>query len=320
MKRINPFIALILSFLITQGCHSYEEIVIKNDNKILIVPDTQNYTKPPELYHYLDAISNYYANKTNEFSACLHVGDLTGRNKAEQYTVMYQHFFSRFPKGNEPIFCLGNHDYGENGVSDTRTSNLPSNMAPKSDVQMDGCDYENYVRFLNIGNEQYAILVLEFAPRNEAIEWANDVVKSYSQIPFIILTHVFTNKYGQIHDENDPDVYHGGSQKSYYMDRDYINDSMEIFNKLIYYNPNVIMVVCGHTFLPEYIGVTSKKNNDGNEVYVVTVNYQHYVEGGSGFVGILELGEESYRIRSFSTVTETYGDIDITFDRPVFTL
>ena len=285
----------------------------KLSNRIMIVPDIQNYMDDSSRYKYIDSITNYYLSNISDFAACIQVGDLTNNNRTEQYQTAYDHFFSRFPKGKEPYFCLGNHDYGVNGTSNTRSSNLPNFMKPVMDFSMDANGYENYVRFLQIGDTQYAVLDLEFAPRNEAIAWANDVVQSYSTIPFIILTHVFTNKYGQIHDVTDSSVYYPGSQKSYIMDGDYINDSMEIFNKLIYNNPNIIMVICGHTFIPDYIEVCSKKNSIGKDVYVVTVNYQHYIEGGSGYVGILEFGEKFYNIRSFSTVASQYGPINITF-------
>lgn len=92
---------------------------------------------------------------------------------------------------------------------------------------MPGTVYDNYVRFLELGETRYAVLVLEICTRNVVLEWADSVVEEYAETPFIILTHIFTNKYGQIHDESDPDVYHGGSQKSYSMGGvDYLNDSM----------------------------------------------------------------------------------------------
>lgn len=279
----------------------------------MIVPDIQNYMDTPTRFKYLDSIASYYMNNINDFVACFQVGDLTNNNLDWQYLNAYNHFFCKFPQGRKPYFCLGNHDYGNNGYSGTRTSNLPEFMKPVFDFQMEGCDYENYVRFLKIGDTDYAIMDLEFAPRNETLDWANEVVQEYATTPFIILTHVFLNNYGQIFDASDDNVDYHYSQKSYAMGGDYINDSMEIFNKLIYNNPNIIMVICGHSFFPNYIEVNSKDNVLGNNVYIVGVNYQLYTDGGSGYVGILEFGESNYRIRSFSTVTKQYGSRNFTF-------
>lgn len=281
--------------------------------RIMIVPDIQNYATPSVRLKYLDSIASYYLDNTNDLVACFQVGDITNNNLDWQYLSAYDHFFCKFPKGREPYFCLGNHDYGENGLSGTRTSNIPDYMKPVFDFQMEGCDYENYVRFLTIGEKDYAIMDLEFAPRNETLDWANAVVQEYSTTPFIIITHAFINKDAQLFDASDENIYSNDSQKSYKMGSGYNNDSMEIFNKLIYNNPNIMMVICGHSLFPHYIEVTSKENSLGNNVYMIAVNYQHYKDGGSGYVGILEFGEDNYRIRSFSTVNKQYGSRDITF-------
>ena len=307
----------LLSFFLT-SC-SKETIANRVDElegnaRIMIVPDIQHYTDNDANLGYLDAIADYYVSHKQCFAGCFQVGDVTNNNVSWQWENAYNHFFSKFPTGGEPYFCLGNHDYGDNGKSGTRTSNIPEYLYPVFDLQMTDCEYENHVRFLQIDTQAYAVLDLEFAPRNEAIAWANDVVAQYPAVKFIILTHVFTNKYGQIHDETDTNVYHGSSQKTYSMGgEDYINDSMEIFEKLINNHPNIIMVICGHTLIPDYIEVCSKRNSVGKDVYIVTVNYQHYTNGGNGYVGILDFMDMGFRIRSFSTVKQKYGSIDISF-------
>lgn len=304
---------LIICICCTADDNSEFESPSYSPYRIMIVPDIQNYTNTTARLKYLDSITSYYLESINDFVACIQVGDLTNNNQDWQYLNAYNHFFCKFPQGREPYFCLGNHDYGTNGRSATRSSNLPDFMKPVFDFQMKGSDYENYVRFLTIGKTEYAIMDLEFAPRNETLDWANEVVQEYSTTHFIIITHAFVNKDGQLFDASDDNVYHSDSQKSYKMGGDYINDSMEIFNKLIYDNPNIMMVICGHSLFPHYIEVTSKENVIGNNVYMIAVNYQHYIEGGSGYVGILEFGENNYRIKSFSTATKQYGPSDITF-------
>lgn len=301
------------SSCISDDAFSNFDVDLSCPTKIMIVPDIQNYTDEPSRFKFILSISDYYNDNASEYAACFQVGDITNKNQIWQYQNAYDFFFSRFPDEHEPFFCLGNHDYGEEGKSKTRLSNIPDIMRAKFDFRYEESDYENYVRYLTIGDTKYAVLDLEFAPRNEAIDWANDVIQKYSKTPFILLTHVFTNIYGQIHDFTDDSVYHPGSQKSYYMGGDYINDSMEVFNKVIKDNENVKMVICGHTLIPNFIQVTSKQNSKGNNVYIITVNYQHYTEGGNGYVGILSFDENGYNIKSFSTVERKFGPIDISF-------
>ncbi|MBR0524387.1 MAG: hypothetical protein IJK09_05455, partial [Prevotella sp.] len=80
-----------------------------------------------------------------------------------------------------------------------------------------------------------------------------------------------------------------------------------------YNNTNVKMVVCGHCLTPHYINVNSKNNVEGSPVRMIEVNYQHYKEGGEGQIGVLDIYNDSYRIRSYSTYLNKYSGIDIVF-------
>lgn len=282
---------------------------------IMIVPDIQNYTSKEENFIYLDAISNYYINNRNRISVCLQVGDLTNNNLIWQYENAYCHFFSKFNEEDELIYCLGNHDYGYNGSSESRISNIPSYMDPLYDERMENCIYDNYVKYVNIGDVRYGILVLEFATRNRAIEWADKIISNNPDTPYIILTHAFLNRLGEMYDYTDPNILQGGSHKMYIMDNDYKNDSKEIFDKIIYNNPNVKLVICGHCLTPNYIDVYSTKNAIGNAVHFIMVNYQHYNNGGDSLAALLYFGGNSYRIRSIFTNHCRYGNVDIVIDK-----
>lgn len=282
-------------------------------SKIMIVPDIQHYTDNEANLSYLDAIVDYYSSHQDNFAGCFQVGDVTNNNQEWQWTNAYNHFFQKFSDGKEPYFCLGNHDYGENGKSGTRSSNIPNEIRPVMDFQKDDCRYENYVRYIYVRGEKYAVLDLEFAPRNSAIAWADSVIASDTDTPFIILTHVFLNKYAEMYDATDTNVFNKASQKQYTMGGEYVNDSREIFDKLIYKHSNIKLIICGHSLTPNYIDVKRYANVKGDDVFCVMVNYQHFTSGGQGNVGILEFRENGYRVRSFSAVEGSYGSIDITF-------
>ena len=294
-----------------------EEIIEAKPSReacIMIVPDIQNYTHLESRFKYLSSIADHYYNNKDSIDAILQVGDLTNNNAVWQYENAYNYFFSRFTEKDQLVFCLGNHDYGNDGRSDVRMSNFPSYMMPPYDIRMEGCSWENYVRYINLGTERYGVLVLEFCTRNETLDWANNVISSNNDTPFIILLHVFLDQNGVMFDTFNPLVVNqGSSHKKYQMGDDYKNDSREIFNKIIYNNPNVKFVFCGHCLTPSYINVQSEKNVEGNYVYMLEVNYQHYIDGGSGMVAMLSFSGDSYRVRSYSTFLQEYGDIDISF-------
>ena len=282
--------------------------------RVMIVPDIQNYSYSEERLKYLDAISDYYLAKKDSIDLVLQVGDLTYHNVGWQYENVWNHFFKRLNQDNQMVFCLGNHDYGKSGSSDIRESNIPEYMLPYYDLKMENSRWENYVRYVTLGGIRYGVMVLEFCTRNETLEWANQVLETDSQTPYIILLHVFLDQNGLLFDTSNPNVINqGSSHKDYSMGNDYKNDSREIFDKIIYNNSNVKMVVCGHCLTPSYINVCSESNAEGAEVQMVEVNFQHYSEGGEGHIGILDIYSGSYRIRSFSTYRNKYTNIDIVF-------
>lgn len=282
--------------------------------RIMIVPDIQNYSYSEDRFKYLDSISDYYSANKDSIDLVLQVGDLTYNNTELQYENVWNHFFNRFSQEDQLVFCLGNHDYGKRGSSDIRESNIPDYMMPYNDLKMASSQWENYVRYVTIGKVRYGVMVLEFCTRNTTLEWANDVLKTDSQTPYIILLHVFLDQNGEMFDAFNPNVINkGSSHKDYQMGDDYKNDSREIFDKIIYNNTNVRMVVCGHCLTPYYIRVHTENNVEGSPVRMIEVNYQHYSEGGEGQIGVLDIYNDLYRVRSYSTYYNSYSGIDIVF-------
>ncbi len=211
------------------------------------------------------------------------------------------------------IYCLGNHDYGDNGYSATRTSNIPEKLRQVGDIQMEGCSLDNYVRFVQLDGRSFAVLVLEFAPRNEVLNWANNVIQENCDIPFIILTHAFLNNQGKLFDHKDPYCDNEYSQKSYSMGGDYLNDSREIFDKIIYANTNIKMIICGHCLHRDFIAIEYVPNEKGNEVPCIMVNYQHAADGGNGYIGVLAIKDEKFMLCSYSTSEKKYKRLYATF-------
>ena len=313
--RFSKVVLPLLLFYIFTTCGGID-ITVEESPKgscVMIIPDIQNYTNVETGIKYLNSITTYYKQCKEHIDLCLQVGDLTYNNLPEQYEIAYDYLINKFDTCDQFVFCLGNHDYGNNGRSDSRFSNFQNDKLPPVNIKMNDTGWENYVRYVSIGGERTGVLVLEFATRNQPLEWANQVISSDPNTPYIILTHVFLNRYGEIYDYTDENLLNTGSNKSYQMGDDYINDSREIFDKLIYNNTNIKMVVCGHCKTPDYINVTSETNVKGDPVYMIMVNYQHYIEGGMGYIGLLSIEGNTHRIRSYSTFNNHYGDVDISF-------
>lgn len=320
MRKNSLFIISSVFFCISVVVVSCDKIEIPiNDinglgSCVMIVPDIQNYTDNEEYFKYLNSIVDFYNANQDLIDAVFQTGDLTNNNQLWQYENAYNHFFSKFNEKGQLVYCLGNHDYGNNGSSDIRISNYQEYMMPPYDIRMEGSKYENYVRYVILDGRIYGVMVLEFCTRNETLVWANEILKSNTSTPFIILMHVFLDQNGELFDFANPNIENkGSSHKKYKMGDDYKNDSREIFDKIIYNNPNVKLVICGHCLTPSYINVHSESNVDDKLVYMIEVNFQHYSEGGSGCVGLLEILNGNYRIRSYSAYYKKFTGINIVF-------
>ena len=104
------------------------------------------------------------------------------------------------------------------------------------------------------------------------------------------------------------------SPKTYYMGGGYLNDAQEIFEKIIYKNTNVKMVVCGHSLSPIFIEYLEIPKLEGDKVHCIMVNYQMYSEGGSGNVGLLFSQESKFVLYSYSAGTGTKMNYKVSFD------
>ena len=318
-SRLNVFWLIVISFLLC-SCRvdvDVKDVASERDNTkscILIVPDIQNYIDDAELFVYLDSIVSYSKEIQEDIAVLLQTGDFTNNNQPWQWERSFEQFVSKLPNSFPFVYCLGNHDYGWNGYSDVRSSNCPAQMTPIMDGQMSGSKWENYFRYVVLRNKKIAVLSLEFAPRNEALDWANDVIAKNKDVPFIILTHAFLNNNGHLFDSTDSECDNNWSQKHYAMGGDYVNDSKEIFDKIVFNNPNVKLIVCGHCISNRFIECLEKKNVTGDSVYCIMVNYQHHPKGGAGFIGLLNYNNGFFNLKSFNTASKTYGNISVSFD------
>ena len=306
MRTIRYFAVFVSVVMSLFSCGKEDVITIEENSRIIpIIPDIQYYTNNSERFNYLQSILKF-CNEEANVDFCIQTGDITNNNHTDQWKNAYEQFFSRASKEIPMVYCLGNHDYGENGMSGTRSSDIPEIMLPESDIQLEGSGYDNYIRFVQLNGKRLAVLVLEFAPRNEVLEWANQMIQDNSKTPFVILTHAFLNNQGKLFNYRDPNCDNEYSQKSYYMGGDYLNDSKEIFDKIIFNNTNVKMVICGHCLHKDFIATEYVQNAIGENVPCIMVNYQHDIEGGRGNIGILACKDKTLYLYSYSTIEKRF--------------
>ena len=145
------------------------------------------------------------------------------------------------------------------------------------------------------------ILSVEVGPRNKVLDWAGEVVKGHPSHKVIINTHAYL--YSDDTRMCEERGHHWLPQLSVMnigaTGPEAVNNGEQMWEKLVSRYPNIFMVVCGHV-LNDGTGTLISEGKNGNKVYQMLANYQHYVQGsvngGNGFLRILTFHSRQGRI------------------------
>ena len=243
-------------------------------------------------------------------------GDQTSRQQWETISRGLARLDNRLPY----IACQGNHDLGYI-AAEYRYSMMPDyiyperNMAFEKTLVSTGANYEGIHTMENAAFEFHdkawgdlLIISFEFAPRDEALDWAKGLIESdrFKNHRVIILTHSFLATNGER-------IVNEGYKLTPR------NWAQAVWDKLIYPSKNIKMVLCGHTGNPPKIKDGEKVNYqpttcyrvdkaaDGHEVVQMMFNSQNgdgswNGNGGDCWLRILEFRPDGKTIgvRTFS--------------------
>lgn len=116
----------------------------------------------------------------------------------------------------------------------------------------------------------------------DAIEWAQGIMDDHRGIPTIITTHVFEGH------------KHAPPKRAYLQGFGH-NSQLEIFDKLVKNNPQVFMILSGHTSEDTH---QVKQNAQGQPVLQMVTDYNKWLgEGGDGYFRLIEIDEGAGELR-----------------------
>ena len=142
---------------------------------------------------------------------------------------------------------------------------------------------------LALGARSYLILNLEIdiPGRKEgtnfnALDWAQQIIDQHQDLPTIIVTHVFEGS-------------RAGPPNTAYLRGFGHNSQLEIFDALVKVNPQIIMVLSGHTSEDTH---KVKLNGAGEPVLQMVTDYSKWVgTAGDGFFRLMEFDEAAGKVR-----------------------
>lgn len=236
------------------------------------------------------------------------------------------------------IVTTGNHDYGYESA-ENRDSRFPEYFDPSRNPlwerslvatapnafgkhTLENAAYE----FQDTNWGRLLIVVLEFSPRDEAIEWAQKLAASekYMDHKVILLTHSFLRKNGEVIDSSTYKVSPS-------------NHASQVLERLVKPSKNIKLIVCGHSGDPKTMSAFRTENNiDGKPVHIMMFNPQAISgwngNGGDGWLRILEFKPDgktvkartysplfaaSQRTADLSWNREPPNEFQFVFDEPV---
>lgn len=294
--------------------------------RIVLVPDTQCYSLYyPEIF---EAQGDWIAASVDDLDirAVAHLGDITEHNDAAQWGVARDALapiLGRVPL----VLAPGNHDLGAGGTGADRSSMLAAFFpldamaaAPGFIESFDGTP-GNTAWVFSGERYEYVWIGVEFAPRDDVVDWVRDVLAAHPTRIGIVSTHAYLDAEGRRYDHTDATVQEFCPYE-YGVSTADANDGEELFAGAIAPSPNARLVFSGH--VPNGFAYTVDFNDAGREVHQVMADYQTGTRcpetggDGNGFLLAVELEEDdasiAVRVRSYSPwLNEHRADHDVRF-------
>ncbi len=278
---------------------------------LVLLPDTQVYSlRYPGLF--LSQTSWIVQNRERlDLKCVLQLGDITNNNTVREWENARSAL--TLMDGKVPyVFCPGNHDYGPSGDASTRDTRMNEYLPYSSYVNrptfggaMEKGKMDNTYQYFEAGGHQWIVIALEWAPRDETIAWANDVMSRHPDHYGIMITHAYMNNNDLRYDHNDqahPQDYN----PHHYRTPGGKNDGQELWDKLIRKH-NFVFVFNGHV-LGDGTGYMSDRNDQGKIVHQMLANYQMRELGGESYMRLLEFQPDgkTVQVKTYSPLYDKY--------------
>ena len=254
---------------------------------IPVIPDTQeNVTRKRGVFF---SQIEWIAAKADSMKTpiALHVGDLVNFDNFDQWELASVGM-RILDRANVPYaIALGNHDTGAVGefsgsaapgdvnvnLRNTQKFNyfFPVNRFPLQKGRFENNKSDNAYYTFRAGNVNWIVVTLEFCAREAAAQWMDRVLKEHPDHNAIILTHYHLTGRGEIATNN-----------AGYGDMNVV----DIFEKYIRPNKNVLMVLSGHTVWSSW---RVDQGTEGNNIYQILQDYQRKDEG---YIRLLDIDTE----------------------------
>ncbi|MDQ7781004.1 MAG: metallophosphoesterase, partial [Planctomycetota bacterium] len=157
---------------------------------------------------------------------------------------------------------------------------------------------ENAFYTFRAGGMDFLVVCLEFGPRDEVLQWADEIVAKNKTRRTIVVTHCYMYS-------DDTRVGAGDSANPHAYKC--TNDGDELWEKFVKKHENIFLVLSGH-ILNDGTGRMTSTGDHGNKVHQVLANYQMR-DGGDGWLRIMKFlpSEDRIVVSTYSPLTKQHA-------------
>jgi hypothetical protein len=272
---------------------------------IALIPDTQKYSEKPELHEIFDAQTRYLAENKSSLNLVFasHLGDIVENGDLEPEWMVADHAMSYLDGAVPYGIVIGNHDFQDEWNNPQLGSPLFNKYFPEERFSaypwwggFSPDTLSSYCIFpTSLGDFLYLHLSVDSPP--PTVAWAQQILDGHPGMPSLVTTHAYLREDGRF-----PVPYLSGLGGTIAWDG---ISADELFENLIAPNDQVFMVTCGHISAEK---VQVSQNLQGNEVIEMLQDYQNRVNGGEGFLRLLQFypGHDRIRALTYSPWLKTY--------------
>jgi hypothetical protein len=267
---------------------------------VVVLPDTQYYAYAPEIFK---AQTRWIVEQASKrvLSTAISVGDIVDTPlDRDQWTLASTAL--RLMDGVVPYLLVpGNHD------TDSARTTLMNDFFSRATMPWITDTWkpdqmENNYMLVDIGPKKWLVLGLEFGPRDEAVTWADGILKAYPDLPAILVTHAYLYDDGTRYDWATKGTAQDFNPHWYGYTADQgISDGEELWRKLVLPNDNVRLVLSGHVPTLRTAHLTSTRPN-GTHVHQLLSDYQGWENGGDGYLRVMDFDyrQRVIRVQTYS--------------------
>ena len=300
--RLNRLVSLLLIVLLASLLHlSASRAEDRSDFTVVLLPDTQNYSQAyPETYVCQTEWIKARAEADN-IKFVIHLGDIVQNYNNIEEEWKNADRAQKVLDGVVPYSVLpGNHDMQYVNKKLLRDTRLYNKYFPPARFEkyawygghMGDTNDNNYC-FFDAAGMKFLVVSMEYAPRDETLKWAAEVVVAHPEHRVIVATHCYMRPKSR---DTLSGLAYGLSD----------NSGQDVWDKLIRKNPNIFMVVSGHVL---GVGTQTSTNDAGKPVLETLVDYQGLDNGGDGWLRTMRFvpSENKIHVAAYSPLLDKHN-------------